>query len=74
MHNYFPSLLVLENGAAGEQNMLSDMLLTKLQERDLLGESSTEQGLTNIINLWPDGVVPYATDHNLSKLLYDYSV
>ena len=47
--------------------MFGDLLLTKEQEEMLLGGKASAQGFLYAATRWPNGVVPYYIDSNLSK-------
>ena len=59
---------LLETGISKNPHMYGDLLLTPDQEKKLLvGGESTEQGFQYSARPWPNGVVPYNFDNQLSK-------
>lgn len=62
---------LLETGIAKSPHMYGDLLLTPDQEKKLLvGGESTAQGFLYSARPWPNGIVPYNFDNQLSKLIF----
>ena len=61
---------LIETGIAKNPHIFGDLLLTPDQEKKLLvGGKGTAQGFKYSARLWPNGVVPYDFDNQLSKLI-----